>query len=163
MRRTSRGNSLIEFTLAAIPLIFVLISTVEICRGMWDYHSLAQAVKMAARAASTKGAGCAGQGCAMNVDQVAHLVNAYALGMPAANLNVTLTSAAGSVTCNPLNSCYGNSATWPPSGGNTVGQTITIAGSYAFTSAIAMYAPGAGAMKFSGVTLTASSQQAIQF
>src|ERR1700740_748347 len=103
-----RGKTAIEFTLAAIPLIFAQISVVEICRGMWDYHSLAQAVKVASRTAATRGAGCAGRGCAWAVDQIAHLVANYAVGMPASALNVTLMSNAGSVNCSPLNSCFGN-------------------------------------------------------
>jgi Flp pilus assembly protein TadG len=41
-----KGSAIVEFTLVAIPLIFIQISIVEICRGMWDYHSLAQAVKV---------------------------------------------------------------------------------------------------------------------
>ena len=34
------GQSLVEFTLVGIPLIFVLISVFEISRGMWMYHTL---------------------------------------------------------------------------------------------------------------------------
>ena len=41
MRNRERGTTLLEFTLVGIPLIFLLISTVEISRGMWQYHTLA--------------------------------------------------------------------------------------------------------------------------
>jgi Flp pilus assembly protein TadG len=163
MRRGKRGNSVIEFTLAAIPMLFVQISLVEICRGMWDYHSLAEAVKVASRTVSTRGAGCAGLGCSMTVGQVAQVVADYAVGMPASTLNVTLTSNAGSVSCSPLNSCLGNSTVWPPSGGNSVGSDIVISGSYKFTSALAMFVPGTGGMRFSAVTFSAQSRQTILF
>ncbi|HTQ53708.1 MAG TPA: TadE/TadG family type IV pilus assembly protein [Bryobacteraceae bacterium] len=165
MRRNSyrRGNTLIEFTLAAIPLIFIQISVVEICRGMWDYHSLAQAVKAASRMVATRGAGCAGKGCATTVGQVASTIAAYAVGMPASSLNVTLTSSAGTVNCNPLSSCTGSATTWPPAGGNSPGSDIVISGSYRFTSVLTMFAPGGGRMRFSGVTMTAKSRQPLLF
>ncbi|MGC9951579.1 MAG: TadE/TadG family type IV pilus assembly protein [Bryobacteraceae bacterium] len=161
--RSRKGNAIVEFTLVAIPLIFIQISIVEICRGMWDYHSLAQAVKAASRSAATRGAGCAGAGCAITVSQIATTISAYALGMPASALNVTLTSNAGSVTCNPLSACSGNNTVWPPAGGNTAGSDIVISGSYNFTSMLTMFAPGTNGMQFSGVTFTAKSRQVILF
>ncbi|MGA2134452.1 MAG: TadE/TadG family type IV pilus assembly protein [Bryobacteraceae bacterium] len=161
--KNRKGNAIVEFTLAAIPLIFMQISVVEICRGMWDYHSLAQAVKAASRSVATRGAGCAGSGCAITVGQIATTISAYAVGMPASSLNVTLTSNAGSVSCNPLSTCTSNSTTWPPAGGNAPGSDIIISGSYSFTSALMMFVPGTNGMQFSGVTLTAKSRQALLF
>ncbi len=162
-RRGRKGNAIIEFTLVAIPLIFVQISIVEICRGMWDYHSLAQAVKAATRAAATRGADCAGTACAMTVGQIANTISGFAVGMPASALNVTLTSDAGNVTCNPLSSCTSSSTVWPPAGGNAVGSDIIISGSYNFTSMLMMFVPGTNGMQFSGVTFTAKSRQVILY
>jgi Flp pilus assembly protein TadG len=162
-RKGRKGNAIIEFTLVAIPFIFMQFSIVEICRGMWDYHSLAQAVKAATRAAATRGAGCAGTACAMTVGQIATTISAYALGMPASALNVTLTSNAGNVTCNPLSTCTGNNTVWPPAGGNTAGSDISISGSYNFTSMLMMFVPGTKGMQFSGVTFTAESRQVLLF
>lgn len=162
-RRWRGGNAIIEFTLVAIPLVFIQVSIVEICRGMWDYHSLAQAVKGACRAAATRGAGCAGSGCAMTVGQIATTISSYAVGMPASALNVTLTSNAGSVSCNPLSSCTSSSTVWPPAGGNTAGSDIVISGSYSFTSMLMMFVPGTHGMQFSGVTFTAQSRQVLLF
>jgi Flp pilus assembly protein TadG len=158
-----RGNAIIEFTLVAIPLIFVQISLVEMCRGMWDYHSLAQAVKGATRAAATRGTGCAGTACAMTVGQIAATISAYAVGMPASALNVTLTSSAGTVTCNPLSTCTGSSTVWPPAGGNAVGSDIIVSASYNFTSMLMMFVPGNNGMQFSGVTFMAKSRQVLLF
>ena len=161
--RGVKGNALVEFTLVAIPLIFIQISVVEICRAMWDYHSLAQAVKAASRSVSTRGAGCAGSGCQITVGQIAGTISAFAVGMPASSLKVTLTSNAGTITCNPLSSCAGSATVWPPAGGNSPGSNITITGSYNFTSALSMFVPGKSGMAFSGVTLTAQSQQLLLF
>jgi Flp pilus assembly protein TadG len=161
--RGRKGNALIEFTLVAIPLIFIQISVVEICRGMWDYHSLAQAVKAAARTVATRGADCAGTGCAMTVGQIATTISAYSLGMPASALNVTLTSNAGNVTCNPLSACAGNNTVWPPASGNAVGSDIIVTASYNFTSMVIMFVPGASGMQFTGVTFTAKSRQMLLY
>jgi len=158
-----KGTALIEFTLVAIPIIFILFSITEIARGMWDYHSLAQAVKGAARSVATRGAGCAGQGCATTVGQIATTISNYAIGMPASAINVTLTSDAGSVTCNPLSSCTGSGTTWPPAGGNSVGSDIIISASYNFTSMLMMFVPGTHGMQFSGVTFTAKSRQVLLY
>ena len=75
-RRSRRGNSLLEFTLVCIPLMFVLISIVEISRYMWTYHTLAFAVKRAARFAIVHGKGCAdaSAACPATVGNVAQLV-----------------------------------------------------------------------------------------
>ena len=164
MRLGSRkGNAAIEFTLAAIPLIFIQISIVEICRGMWDYHSLAQAVKAATRSVATRGADCAGTGCATTVGQIATTISGFAIGMPASALNVTLTSNAGTVTCNPLSTCLSSATVWPPAGGNAVGSDIIISGSYNFTSMLMMFVPGTNGMQFSGVTFKAESRQVILY
>jgi len=160
-RRT--GNAILEFTLVGIPLLFVQFSIVEICRGMWDYHTLAEAVKVAARQVSTRGAGCASSGCAMTVGQIATTISGFAVGMPASSLDVSLTSSAGTVTCNPLSSCTSSSTVWPPAGGNTAGSAIFISASYNFTTTLAMFVPGTGGMQFSGVTFTAESKQMLLY
>jgi hypothetical protein len=54
-RKRRRGNATIEFTLVGIPLLCVLISTFEMARGMWLYHTLAYAVKEGARYAAVRG------------------------------------------------------------------------------------------------------------
>jgi hypothetical protein len=54
-RGRRRGNATIEFTLVGIPLLCVLISTFEMARGMWLYHTLAYAVKEGARYAAVRG------------------------------------------------------------------------------------------------------------
>ena len=53
--RRRLGNATIEFTLVEIPLLCVLISTFEMARGMWLYHTLAYAVKEGARYAAVRG------------------------------------------------------------------------------------------------------------
>ena len=56
MKRKTRGNALLEFTLMGIPLIFVLISIVQLSIGLWRYYSLQYAVKAAGSYISMHGA-----------------------------------------------------------------------------------------------------------
>lgn len=162
----TRGNAGIEFTLAGIPLIFVLISTVEMARGMWTYNSLGHAAREGSRYASRVGENCSTlpNGCASSVSTVALRIQAAAVGVPTNDLNVTLTSPAGVLSCSPVTVCLEDESVWPPVGGNAVGAEITIGASYRFRPAIAMYWPGAsGSSIFGSFLFEASSSERIQF
>ncbi|MGI9070109.1 MAG: TadE/TadG family type IV pilus assembly protein [Bryobacteraceae bacterium] len=169
VRRTrwnEKGNTLVEFTLVGIPLVLIFISLIEICIAMWSYHTLAYAVREGARYASTKGQGCTytGNTCSVTVGTVAQQIATAATALLPGQLNVTLTSLAGSVTCNPISSCYSNTAIWPPSSGNIPGSVISVSGSYPVqTGLVMMFFPSTGASQLNSVTLPASSQQIIQF
>jgi hypothetical protein len=165
MRRPRRGSTLLEFTLVGIPLIFVMISTFEMSRGMWLYHSLAHAAKTGARYAVVHGKGCSDPGntCAASVSNVAHRIAAAAVGLRADALDVTLESEAGPVHCAPLSGCFGNSDSWPPENANVPGMRVRVSARHEFHSALAMFWPGAGSVHFGAVTFAADSLQAIQF
>ena len=157
-----RGSALLEFSMTAIPLLFVIISLGWMAMGMWQYHTLAEAVNMTARIAAVHGAGCAGQTCATTVANMEALLASKAIGIPASSMNVTFTSSASTVTCNPLSSCNSNSATWPSLAGNVASTTdISITATYQFSSAIGMWTTGHGGVTFNPVTLAAKSTQAV--
>lgn len=157
-----RGSTMLEFTLTGVPLLFVIVSLASISLGMWQYHTLAEAVNATARSASVHGAGCAGQTCGTTVAQTAQTLAGNAIGIPASAMNVTLTSSASTVTCNPLSSCYSNSAAWPSLAGNAAITTnVSIKASYQFSSPISMWAPRHGTQQFGTVTLAANSTQAV--
>ena len=161
---SSRGSIMLEFTLTAIPLIFVLISVLWLCMGMWEFHTVTEAVNATARSAAVHGAGCAGQTCATTVDTTARLLAAKALGIPPGMLNVTLTSTGSTVTCNPLSNCYGNSSSWPSLAANLAGSTdITVSATFQFTSAISLWSPRNGDKSFNAITLGANSRQAVVY
>ncbi len=164
-RKQCRGNALLEFTLVGIPLIFILISTFELARGMWNYHTMSFAVKEGARLAALKGKGCSqpGNNCGITVAGIAKYIAKAGVGLDASALNVTLASASGSVQCNPLSNCYTNATAWPPTGQNARGMTVTVTGQYAFRSAMAIFWPGAAKVSFNALNLPASSRQGIQF
>jgi Flp pilus assembly protein TadG len=160
---------MLEFALVSIPLIFAIISLVWVCIGMWQYHTLAEAVNATARYASVHGGGCAGQTCSTTVEQIAGTLAGRAIGIPAGSLNVTLTSSAGNYTCDPLSSCYTNANVWPSLSGNTspgpssAGTDLAITATYRFISPISMWVPGGGVTTFGGITFGINSTQPVLY
>lgn len=170
-RKERGGSTLIEFTLVGIPMIFVLISTFEIARGMWTYHTMAYTVKEGTRYASVHGVNCniAPNNCTVTVTNVANVMKAAGIGLLPDQLLVTFTTSAGTSAEQTLSYWIANgSSTWPPtspSGINSIGQPVTIRAKYPFRSALAMFWPGAG-RGVSGpglIYLPASSSDLIQF
>jgi Flp pilus assembly protein TadG len=162
-----RGLAMLEFTLHAIPLLFVIISLFWMSMGMWEYHTLAEAVNETARYAALHGADCVGQTCATTVEQIANTLAGRAVGIPPGQLNVTLTSVAQDYTCNPLTSCQSNSSAWPSLAGNTAvgdssaGTDISISAKYQFSSPISVWVPTYGSVRLGAVTLGANSTQPV--
>ncbi len=150
-RHRTRGSILIEFVLVGIPLIFVCISIEEMSRGMWQYHTLQYAVKMANSYASVHGATCATapNSCTVTVGSVVGVFSSNAIGVPMSNVAVTLTSENNSATCSQVSTCSSGSSwntQWPPTanGDNAVGNWITFRADYTFNTALSMFWPGAG-------------------
>lgn len=163
VHKGTSGNALLEFTLTAIPLIFVIISVVQMSLAMWNYHTLNETVKLATRVASVRGVNCASLSCAVTVGQIATAITTNGIGLVPASLNVTLTDSNGSITCNPISSCTSSATKWPRSGGNATGQVISISGTYPFNGTISMFVPGRGGSLFRPLTFSAISQQVINF
>lgn len=158
-----RGSAMLEFVLAGVPLLFIIISLCWMCLGMWQYHTVAEAVSSTARSASVHGAGCAGQTCATTVASTAQMLAAKAVGIPPSRLNVTLASSASTVSCAPLTSCYSNSSAWPSLSGNGALTTeVRIDATYQFSSGLAVGLPVSGA-NFGAVTLGASSTDPVEY
>jgi len=167
MRRSQncRGNALIEFTLVCIPLIFIVISLVELSRYMWAYHTLAYAVEKGARFAAVHGEECVNYSslCPVTVAKVAAVIRGAATGLDSRQLNIVLRSPASSVSCTPLNNCLGNAVRWPPSGDNSVGLAVQVAAVYPFRSAMSIFWPGAGKARVATVNMGASAREEIRF
>jgi hypothetical protein len=165
MNKRRRGSSLLEFTFVSIPLIFALISIAEVSRAAWTYHTMAYAVNEGARYVIVHGKGCTtgGNTCGATVSSVTLQIARAATGLDPSGFNVTLYSANGSVSCTPLEYCVTNMSAWPPSGDNGPGTDIRIAGSYAFTSSLAMFWPGSSGVTFANFNFPAYSRQSIQY
>lgn len=164
-RRKRRGSAMLEFTLAGIPVIFVLISTFEMSRGMWVYHGLAHAVNAGARFAVVRGRGCTthGNACATTVGGVARRIAREMIALPPDRFDVRLASDAGPVECSPLSACFHDGTPFPPANANSPGMNIGVTARHEFRSAMSMFWPGAGAVRIGAVTLGAEARQRIEF
>lgn len=162
---------MIEMTLVGIPMIFILISTFEVSRGMWIYHTLSFAARETTRYVSLHGANCqtAPNTCGLLQADLYTFINNAATGLVPADLSVQFTSPSLNFTCplSHLNSgtCGSVGASFiPPAPGNSIGTPFSITMKYPFRSAISMFWPGAGpGFLFGAVTLPATSQDQIQF
>src|SRR5260370_38059476 len=99
-RQGRRGTILVEFSMAGIAAICLLISTVSIGIGMWNYHTLAYAVHEGTRFTSVKGKNCTlpGNTCSVSVGTIAQKIASVGVGLPPDKVNLTLTTASGAVT-----------------------------------------------------------------
>jgi len=166
--RCERGSNIVEFTMAGIPLIFLIYATIQLSLAMWNYHTLAYSVNEGAHYAAVRGQGCStsGNSCGATVGTLARQIANAAIGIPSDQVSVTLTTASGQTqSCNPLNSCFSNSTAWPPAtnNDNLPGKGVTVSARYQFPSALAMFWPGAGSSQFGAITLPATSTQQILF
>jgi len=172
------GNTVIEFTFVGIPLIFVLISTFELARGMWLYHTLAYAMREGVRFAIVHGNNCNiyPSNCVVTIRDISAKIRDGAVGLLPTDLqNVVFTSPGKVVICPTLDDCLKPGAAgdtyWPanpPGGGSAPGadrvSRIEISSTFAFRSAISMFWPGAGrGVNFQAFWLPASSKERIQY
>lgn len=167
-RRRQRGVAIVEFSLAGIGTIFLLICTFHLSMGMWNYHVLANAVHDTTRYLSVKGVNCTkpGNSCSVTVGDIVTKVESLAVGIPSSGLNLTLTTDSGAVTtCSPITACAASTTKWPPGSNtdNAVGKKITVAASYRFQSPLLFFWPGAGKQEFGTIWFPASSSQRILF
>ncbi|MFN7998265.1 MAG: TadE/TadG family type IV pilus assembly protein [Bryobacteraceae bacterium] len=162
----SRGNSMLEFLLVGIPILFILISTFEMGFGMWIYHGVGNAVREGTRYVIVHGSDCATpNSCQVTVAQIAAKIQAGAPGLDPSQFTLTLTPASGGATSGTLSTLLTNSAIWPPSSANTPGLTVTISGTYPFQSIFTMLWTGVGRAQASTAlfTLGASSSDRMVF
>jgi Flp pilus assembly protein TadG len=173
MRKREQGNTLLEFTLVGIPLIFLLISTVEVARGMWTYETLAHAVRQATRFTIVKGQNCATSpnSCSVTIARIAQEMQQAGIGLDSDSFtNVTFTAYSGrTITHTTLRECLSDATSWPSTPGSTdagaaSGADLEIAVKYRFRSALSMFWPGAGKATVAGIIyFPASSRESIQF
>jgi hypothetical protein len=167
-KKQQRGSALVEFTIAGIASIMLLISVFQLAMIMWNYHTMAFAVHEATRFVAVHGVGCTkpGNSCSVSVGTIASQIGSTGIGIPSGSVNVTLTTDSGAQTsCTPLSSCFSNSTVWPPSSNNDnrTGKLITISAKYQFHSALIFFWPGAGTQSFGAIWLPASSTQSVLF
>jgi Flp pilus assembly protein TadG len=167
-RNRRRGSAMVEFALAGIASVTMLISTVQLSIAMWNYHTLAYATHEANRYTSTHGRSCSqgGNTCTITIGQIATKFKANAIGIPPDNSVLTFTSNSGTVfTCSPLSSCLSDTTQWPPVAhmDNAPGRWTTINATYTFNSAIVWVWPGAQSSRVGAITMPSTSKILMQF
>jgi Flp pilus assembly protein TadG len=164
------GNTVVEFTLVGIPLIFVLFSTFEMARGMWSYHTLAHTVKEGTRWAVVHGSDCqdTARYCTKTytLNDLGTVMASTGVGLDPAKVNVKLTVAGSLLSSTTLDKWIGNTTPWAgaPSLAVPGPGDVLISATYEFRSPIAMFWPGAGrGMQFGIFSLPAQSRERVQF
>lgn len=179
MHTRERGSSLIEFTLVAIPIMFLVICVFEISRCMWVYQTMAHAIRETARYSVVRGKNCQtnNNACSSTISQIADQVRFHGTGLDSSLLEVTFRAgctapSAFGTQCSEVKGprtlqqhLDDNSTTaWPPGDhGGADTNYVEVQAVYPFRSALAMFWPGAGSGLTAAVTLTASSREMYQF
>ena len=160
-----RGNSLIEFSLVGVPLILISVSVLQMSIAMWQFYTLQHAIQTVCRYVTTHSRGCTtnGNNCGLTIGSVATMISGQSLALDSSKLNVSLITASGTQTCNPINTCTNNTTQFPSSTANAVNQDVAITATYTVTEPLALLWPGAGSVRGSNVTLGAKTRQRIAF
>ncbi len=161
-RRKQRGNSTVEMALISIPLIFMIVGTVEVSSALWTYHTLAAAVKQGARFAAVHGAGCvaASASCAIGAAAIQQVVRQAGVGLNPALLSLTLSTVGSAESCSAAATCGDGATPWPAAPYNAIGLPLTVSGKYSFQWVGASLWPG---QVTTSPTLSATSTEMIQF
>ena len=163
--KSRRGFGVIEFTMAAIPIIFLTTSIVEMSLESWKFHSMVYAIQVADRYACQHGVTCTKNGntCTIEVETVANMISQQAPSLDPSLLDVTLTANGATTTCNPLNSCFSTATQFPSASNNTVGLPITISATYPMHNPLPMLWFGSRGSSGSVFTLGATTTQLIVY
>jgi Flp pilus assembly protein TadG len=154
---------MVEFALICVPLLFCIISVLEIARGMWHYHTIQFATKATGAYISVHGSTCniPPNSCVIKVNDIVRAFQDAATGIQASDVKLTLTTQSGAVTtCQTLGGCSTNNTIWPPnspsqSPDNVAGKQFTVRAEYTFRTALSMVSRGKvafGAFRFAGVS-----------
>ena len=167
-RLQDRGAVTIEMTLVGIPLIFILIMTFEVSRGMWMYDTMAAAVKEGVRFSIVHGQDCVttppmNNTCAKTIADTALEIQKTGVGLDPQKTQLTFIAAGATVATCTLTGCASNVSLWPPSGSNGAGSVIEIDVEAPFCSALAGFWPGAHPVSFAVTKFAANSTDSIQF
>ncbi len=103
-----RGSTFLEFTLVGIPIMLLLMTTVELARGMWTYNTLSHALRDATRYVIVHGNNCASypNRCTVQIQNIAQKLQFAGLGLDADSLrDIQFISSTRTVTCATLSAC----------------------------------------------------------
>ena len=174
-RRRQRGNANVEFALCAIFIIFLMISMVDMARGLWIYHTLAEAVRDGTRASIVRGSRYANPNTQVRMTDTKlantlSVIRQFAVGLDPAVMDVVFETvnpntgvATTYATCKANGSGCTATQPWPPDTWFTPGQVIGITARYPYNSMVVMYFPGMKGVEFGKYVLGSTSRATIVF
>lgn len=164
-RKQQCGSALVEFVLTGIPLIFVWIGIFWMSFGMFQFHSLQYAAKMANAYLAVHGATYVSTaGSAIQVKDVANVFAANAVGIVPSTVTLTLTAGNQTHSACRLDTCQSDSTPWPPTTANALDTDIKLTAAFTFLAPFGMWTPGHGATSFANsYSLAGYSHQLILF
>lgn len=156
-RSRQGGNTIIEFSLLAIPILFTTITIISSSIAMWQLHCLAYASEMTANYASLHGATCSqyGNNCTITIGGAASYFAGQALALDQTKVSVSFKDGSGTTVCNPVSTCTSNAAQFPATSYNSIGSDVTVTASYTLKNPITLYSRD--------FTVGATSRQRILF
>jgi len=167
MRRKNRqrGSAAVEFVLTGIPLIFIWIGIFWMSFGMWEFHTLQYAAKVANTYTAVHGYGYVSQaGSGIKVQDVANVFAGNAVGIVPSTVTLTLTAGTNSTKTCRLDTCQTDTTVWPPSTNNSIGTDIKLTAAYTLNTPFAMWTPTNGSTSFANsYSLAGDSHQQILF
>ena len=136
---------LLEFVLTGIPAIFITISVFEVSMTHVAVPHHGRNRTGSGRYIVAHGQSCSqnGNNCSITVANIATSMESTGVGLDSSKLNVSLTSAQITVTCNPLNTCNSNATVFPEGTDGAPGNDIQVTASYPMKNPFSMYWPGA--------------------
>jgi Flp pilus assembly protein TadG len=166
-RKRQGGSTIVEFTLTGVPMIFVWISIVQMCIGMWNYHTLQYALKKGGSYLSAHGSStgyCSTNNC--RIEEVAAVISQYATGMPRSSINLTFIQVTSSIdhattgtsTSCTLDACLTNATAFPNGA-----PEFEIKAEYQFKNALGMVAFGGSPVKFGNPWFPAYTHQIVLY
>ncbi|HWD00235.1 MAG TPA: TadE family protein [Candidatus Sulfopaludibacter sp.] len=166
-RKGQTGSAIVEFTMTGIPMMFVVISMVQMAIGMWNYHTLQYALKKGGSYLSVHGSAtgyCLNNTC--RVQDVATVIAQYATGLNPNNVNMTFipvtssvdhTTTGTAITCK-LNVCKTTTTAFPNGA-----PEFEIKAEYQFKNALGMVAFGKSPVKFGNPWFPAYTHQIVLY
>jgi Flp pilus assembly protein TadG len=132
-RRRRRGSVMVEFVMAGIVSLALMITTVQLSLAMWNYHTLAYAVHETNRYIIVHGRGCSMgvNTCTITVGNIVRKFESNSIGLNPSKVTLTLTPDNGSVqTCSPITVCGSSTVQWPPNTANWQNNYSTVRVAY---------------------------------
>jgi len=166
-RRRQHGSAMVEFVIAGIAGVALVVSTVQLGLAMWNYHTLAQAVHETNRYIASHGRNCTvgGNSCSITVGNIATKLKSLAVGIPDSSINMTLTSTSQTHSYSPISSYLSDTTQWPPADNfdNSPGNYTTISAKISVNSVLVMLWYGMQGQRTSSVAMTSTSSVPIVF